>query len=65
MSYKATKELIEFAPEIDRDQTAMGLPPVTFAVLLIAKSFDVTGYHLSRPSPSDSSLSQVGMMLIL
>jgi hypothetical protein len=64
MSYKATKELIEFAPEIDRDQTAMGLP-VTFAVLLIAKSFDVTGYHLSRPSPSDSSLSQVGMMLIL
>jgi hypothetical protein len=26
-------------PEIDRNQTAMGLPPVTSAVFLIAKSF--------------------------
>jgi hypothetical protein len=34
---KATKGLIAFAPEIDFDQTAMGLPPVTSAVLLIAK----------------------------
>jgi hypothetical protein len=32
----ATKGLA-FAPEIDCDQTAMGFPPVTFAVLLIAK----------------------------
>jgi hypothetical protein len=37
MSYKATKELITFASEIDCDQTAMGLPPVTTAVLLTAK----------------------------
>jgi hypothetical protein len=29
--------LIDFAPEIDCDQTAMGLPPVTSAVLLLAK----------------------------
>jgi hypothetical protein len=28
---------IAFAPEIDYDQTAMGLPPITSAVLLIAK----------------------------
>jgi hypothetical protein len=34
---KATKGLIAFTPEIDYDQTAMGLPPVTFAILLIAK----------------------------
>jgi hypothetical protein len=40
MSYKATIGLIAFTPEIDcdqarsdqRDQTAMGLPPVTSAV---------------------------------
>jgi hypothetical protein len=37
MSYKATIELIAFTPEIDCDQTAIGLPPVTSAVLLIAK----------------------------
>jgi hypothetical protein len=29
--------LIAFALEIDYDQTAIGLPPVTSAVLLIAK----------------------------
>jgi hypothetical protein len=29
--------LIAFTPEIDCDQTAMGLPPVTSAVLLIGK----------------------------
>jgi hypothetical protein len=34
---KATKVLIAFTPEIDCDQTAMDLPPVTSAVLLIAK----------------------------
>jgi hypothetical protein len=34
---KATKGLIAFTPEIDCDQTAMGLSPVTSAVLLIAK----------------------------
>jgi hypothetical protein len=34
---KATKELIAFIPEIDCDQTVIGLPPVTPAVLLIAK----------------------------
>jgi hypothetical protein len=33
------KGLIAFAPELDCDQTAMGLPSVTSAVLLIAKSF--------------------------
>jgi hypothetical protein len=37
MSY-ATKELI-ITPKMDCDQTAMGLPPVTSAVFLIAKSF--------------------------
>jgi hypothetical protein len=34
---KAIKGLIASAPEIDCDQSAMGLPPVTSAVLLIAK----------------------------
>jgi hypothetical protein len=34
---KAAKGLIAFAPEIDYDQAAMGLPPVTSAVLLITK----------------------------
>jgi hypothetical protein len=37
MSYKATIGLIAFTPEIDCDQTAMGLPPVTSAVFLTAK----------------------------
>jgi hypothetical protein len=36
---KATKGLIAFVPEIDCDQTAMGLPPVTSAIFLIAKTF--------------------------
>jgi hypothetical protein len=35
----ATKELTAFPPEIDCNQTAMGLPPVTSEVFLIAKSF--------------------------
>jgi hypothetical protein len=36
---KVTKELIlALTPEIDCDQMAMGLPPVTSAVFLIAKS---------------------------
>jgi hypothetical protein len=30
---------VAFAPEIDGDQMAMGLPPVTSAGLLIAKYF--------------------------
>jgi hypothetical protein len=34
---KATNRLIAFAPEIDCDQTAIGLLSVTSAVLLIAK----------------------------
>jgi hypothetical protein len=34
---KATKGLIAVIPEIDCDQTAMGLLPVTSAVLLIVK----------------------------
>jgi hypothetical protein len=34
-----TKGLAASPPEIDRNQTAMGLPPVTSAVFLIAKSF--------------------------
>jgi hypothetical protein len=34
---KATKGLIAFTLEIDCNQTAMGLPPITSAVLLIAK----------------------------
>jgi hypothetical protein len=37
MSYKATIGLIAFTPEINCDQTAMGLPPVTSAVFLTAK----------------------------
>jgi hypothetical protein len=36
MSEKATKGLIAFTPEIDCDQTSMGLPSVTSAVFLIA-----------------------------
>jgi hypothetical protein len=31
------KGLIVLTPEIDYDLTAMGLPPITFAVFLIAK----------------------------
>jgi hypothetical protein len=34
---KATKGLIALTPEINYDKTAMGLPPVTFVVFLIAK----------------------------
>jgi hypothetical protein len=34
---KATKQLIALTPEIDCYQKAMGLPPVTSAVFLIAK----------------------------
>jgi hypothetical protein len=37
MLYKATKGLIALIPEIDYDQTAMGLPPVMSVVFLIAK----------------------------
>jgi hypothetical protein len=32
-----TKGLIAFTPEKDCDQAAMGLPPITSGVLLIAK----------------------------
>jgi hypothetical protein len=34
MLYKATKGLIAFTPEINCDQTVIGLPPVTSAVFL-------------------------------
>jgi hypothetical protein len=37
MSEKAPKGLIALTPVIDYDQTAMGLPPVTSVVFLIAK----------------------------
>jgi hypothetical protein len=37
MSKKATKVLIALTPDVDCDQTAMGLPPVTSAVFLMAK----------------------------
>jgi hypothetical protein len=40
----ASKELTALTPEIDCDQTAMGLPPVTTAVLLIK----VTGIKRER-----------------
>jgi hypothetical protein len=33
------KGLIALTPEIDCDQTAMGLPPITSAAFIIAKSF--------------------------
>jgi hypothetical protein len=36
---KRRHRLSALAPEMDCDQTAMGLPPVTSAVFLIAKSF--------------------------
>jgi hypothetical protein len=36
LSQKATKGLTALTPEIDCDQTAMDLPPVTSAVFLIA-----------------------------
>jgi hypothetical protein len=36
---KVTKGLITLTPEIDCDQTAMNLPPITSAVFLIAKQF--------------------------
>jgi hypothetical protein len=39
MSLKATKELTSLTPEMDCDQTAIGLPLVTSAVFLIAKQF--------------------------
>jgi hypothetical protein len=39
---KTTKGLIALTPEIDCDHTAMGLPLVTSAVLLIAKNFGKT-----------------------
>jgi hypothetical protein len=35
----ATKGLIALTPEIDYNNTAMGLPPVTSTVFLIAKLF--------------------------
>jgi hypothetical protein len=38
-SSKATKGLTALTSEMDCDQTAMNLPPVTSAVCLIAKSF--------------------------
>jgi hypothetical protein len=34
---KGAKGLIAFTPEIECDQTSMGLPPVTSAVFLIGK----------------------------
>jgi hypothetical protein len=37
MPWKATKGLIALSLEIDYDQMAMGLPPVTSVVFLIAK----------------------------
>jgi hypothetical protein len=37
MKDNATKGKIAFTPKIDYDQTAMGLPPVTSAVLFITK----------------------------
>jgi hypothetical protein len=39
MSKKATKGLIALTPEIDCNKMAMGLPPVTSAVFLIANYF--------------------------
>jgi hypothetical protein len=36
---KATKGLITLTPEIDCNKTAMGFPPVTSAVFLIANLF--------------------------
>jgi hypothetical protein len=36
---KATKGLTALTPEIDFDHKAMGIPPVTSVVFLIAKSF--------------------------
>jgi hypothetical protein len=36
---KGDKGLIALTPEINYNKTAMGLPPVTSAVSLIAKSF--------------------------
>jgi hypothetical protein len=36
---KSSKGLTAIPPEIDCDHTAMGLPPVTSAVFLIAKIF--------------------------
>jgi hypothetical protein len=52
MSQKATKGLTGSPPEIDCNQTAMGLPPVTSAVFLIAKLFwyslVVSEEHLRR-----------------
>jgi hypothetical protein len=42
MSYKATKGLIAPIPEIDCDQTVMGLTPVTSAVFLIAQYYGKT-----------------------
>jgi hypothetical protein len=37
LSFMEVVEVVAFTPEIDCDQMAMDLPPVTSAVLLIAK----------------------------
>jgi hypothetical protein len=37
MSYRAVKGLTALAPEIDCDQKAMSLPPVTSAVFLLSQ----------------------------
>jgi hypothetical protein len=39
MSLKATKELTALTLEMDSDQTAIGISPVTSAIFLIARAF--------------------------
>jgi hypothetical protein len=46
MSEKAAKGLIALTPEIDCDQTAMGLPPVSSEGFLIAKYVGVLEEYL-------------------
>jgi hypothetical protein len=46
---KVIKGLIAFTPEIDCDQTAMGLPPVTYKIFLIV--FAVVSTHQSALGP--------------
>jgi hypothetical protein len=59
MSYKTTKGLTALTPEVDCDQTAIGLPPVTSAVFLIASNFGEM--CVSRRNIWDVSATPSGM----
>jgi hypothetical protein len=51
--------IITLTPEIDYDQKAMNLPPVTSAVFLIAKNFLVKRGHLGGTSEISATPSGI------